>query len=77
MDRLSRMFVVVIMIAIVFHSSLPALAAGGATVEGTVAVPCAPSRVSEVVSVRIRPVSGGAVAAVAVDPTNGNSSLKH
>ena len=65
-----RTTAVLTMIAMVFHYSLPTLAAT-ATIEGTVEVPCDPSRVSEVAVVQIRPVSGGSAATVAVDSSTG------
>ncbi len=71
MYSIPRTTAAVTMIALVLHGSLPALAATGATIEGTVQVPSDPSRVSEVASVRIRPVSGGAAATVTVDPSTG------
>jgi hypothetical protein len=66
-----RTTAVVTLIALVFHCSLSTLAATGATIEGTVQTPCDPSKVSEVGSVRIQPVSGGAATTVAVDPSTG------
>ena len=71
MYRISRMSAVVTMIAVVFHCSLPTLAAPEATIEGTVEVPCDPSRIGEVASVQIRPVSGGSTTTVAVDSSTG------
>jgi hypothetical protein len=59
------------MIAVVFHCSLSTSAATGATIEGIVEIPCDPSRVSEVASVQIRPVSGGSATAVTVDSSTG------
>ena len=66
-----RMTAVVTMSVVVFHCSLPTLAATGATIEGTVKIPCDPSRVSEVASVQMRPLSGGSAATVAVDASTG------
>jgi hypothetical protein len=64
----------VTMIAMVLHCSLPALAATGVRLEGTVEIACDPSRVSDVTSVQIQPVSRGAAVTVAVDPLTGKFS---
>jgi hypothetical protein len=71
MYRILRTTAVVTMIAVVFQCFLPALAATGPTLEGIVQIPCDPSRVSEVASVRMQPVSGETAATVAVDPSTG------
>ncbi len=71
MSWIARTTAVVTMIAVVFHCSLPTLAATEATIEGTVEIPCDPSRVSEVASVQIRPVAEGSAATIAVDPSTG------
>ncbi len=68
---ISRTTAVVTMVAVVFHCSLSTLAVTEATIEGTVAVPCDPSRVSEIASVQIRPVSGEPAATVDVDSSTG------
>jgi hypothetical protein len=66
-----RTIAVATVLAVVFYSSVPALAAPGATITGTVEIPCDPSRVSEVVSVQIRPVPDGPVVTAAVDAPSG------
>lgn len=66
-----RTIAVVTVIALVFHGSLPTLAANGATIEGTVKILCDPARLSEVASVQIRPVSGGPATTIAVDSSTG------
>ena len=71
MYRIARSTAVLTMVAVVLHCSLPALAASEARIDGTVEVPCDPSRVAEVALVHIRPVSGDAVTTVLVDPTTG------
>ena len=68
---ISRTTAAVTMVAVVFHCSLSTLAVTDATIEGTVAVPCDPSRVSEIASVQIRPVSGEPAATVDVDSSTG------
>jgi hypothetical protein len=62
---------VVTVVALALQCSLPTLAATGATIEGTVEIPCNPSRVSEVISVQIRSVSGESASTVAVDSPDG------
>jgi hypothetical protein len=74
MIRSSRATAILATIALVFQLSLPAWAAPGTTLEGTVQIPCDPSRLDEVASVLIRPVSGGADAIAAVDPATGEFS---
>ena len=71
MNWISRTTAVVTLVAVVFHGSLSTLAATGATIEGTVEVPCDPSRVSEVAFVLVQPVSGGSPLTVDVDPSTG------
>lgn len=67
----SRTTAVATTIAVMVHCLLPAWAATEATIEGTLKMPCDPSRVSEVASVQVRPVSEGSPATVPVDPTTG------
>jgi hypothetical protein len=59
------------MIAVVFHCSLTTLAVEEATIEGTVQVPCDPSRVSDIALVQIWTVSGELAATVEVDSSTG------
>lgn len=74
MIRSSRTISVLAAIALMLQLSLPAWAAPGATLEGTVKIPCDPSRLGDVASVMIRPVSGGAASTVVVDPATGGFS---
>ncbi|MBT8403563.1 MAG: hypothetical protein KJP18_06880 [Gemmatimonadetes bacterium] len=74
MIRSSRATAVLATIALVFQLSLPAWGAPGTTLEGTVRIPCDPSRLGEVASVLIRPASGGADVISAVDPATGGFS---
>ena len=68
----SRTTAVVTMVAVVFQFSLSPLAATEeARIEGTVTVPCDPSRVSGIASLVIRPVSGEPPAIAEVDPSTG------
>lgn len=58
-------------LAMVFQGLLPALAAESATVKGTVQIPCDPSMVAEVISIYVKPESGGSVTMIPVDPSTG------
>ena len=71
MNWISRTTAVATLVAVVIHGSLSPLAATGATIDGTVEVPCDPSRVSEVALVIVQPVSGGSPLTVDVDPSTG------
>jgi hypothetical protein len=71
MSWIPRTFSVFVIIAVVVHCSLPAVAANGATIQGTVKTPCDPSRASDVVSVQIRRVPGGSAATAVVDSSTG------
>lgn len=71
MQRISHMTALTTVIALVFYCSVPSLAAPGATLEGTVKTPCDPSRVSDVVALRVQPVSGGPVTTVVIDASTG------
>lgn len=71
MHRTSRSTAMLALIALVVPGLLPALATTTATIEGTVQIPCDPSMVGEVVSVQVRPVGGGSVTTIPVDPSSG------
>ena len=71
MHRTPRSTAVAASIALLIHVALPALAATGATIEGTVQIPCDPSMVGEVVLVQVRAVSGGSLTTIPVDAETG------
>lgn len=71
MHWIPRKTAIVIMIAVGFQAPVSAMAATGATIEGTIEIPCDPSRVKEVASIRITPVSGGESVTVPADPSTG------
>jgi hypothetical protein len=74
MYGVSRTIAVMTTVAVVFSGSLPTLAAAEATIEGTVKVPCDPSRVSDIALVHLRPVAGGTTKTVLVDSSTGEFS---
>ena len=68
---ISRTVSIVTVVALVFYCSFPALAVTETTIEGTVKIPCDPSRVSDVAAVQICAVSEGSIETVIVDPSTG------
>jgi hypothetical protein len=68
---ISRTVSVVTAVALVSYCSFPALALTETTIEGTVKIPCDPSRLSDVAAVQIWSVSEGSIETVIVDSSTG------
>jgi hypothetical protein len=71
MNRTPRIAATATMVALVLHGFVPGWASTGASIEGSVQIPCDPSRVAQVAVVQIRPVAGGAVTTLTVDSSTG------
>lgn len=59
------------LLGLLIQGLLPAMAAEPATLEGTVQIPCDPSKVADIASVYLRARSGGAITTLPVDPETG------
>jgi hypothetical protein len=66
-----RTIALLIVIVLVLPGLPTTRAETGATLEGFVRIPCDPSRLSEVVAVRVQPRSGDSATTLPVDPSTG------